>query len=105
MTLWLVKWKMTQQYWSLSGPERVKVLERFTKMTEADRKSGLVKEVYYTPRGLFGYNIYEGSEAQVFEDLLKYNPYLTAESIEALLPSELMTEIGQRRMVVMKKET
>ena len=41
---------------------------------------------------------------EVFEGLLKFNPYLTTESIEALLSTEVMTEIGQRRMAVMKKE-
>ena len=104
MTLWLVKWKMTQQYWSLSGPERVKVLQGFMKLREADVKSGFQKAVYYTPRGLYGYTICEGSEAQVFEGLVKFDPYISQESVEALITPEQLTEIAERRMAAMKKQ-
>jgi len=75
MTKWYVKWKLTEQYWSLSNAERLKVGIQTLGMVNADMKAGLLKDWAITTDTGKGYAIAEGTETQLYESLIKYRPY------------------------------
>lgn len=102
MTLWLVKWKFTQQYWSKPDAERGKILISFLAMVKADMDSGLVKESLTEVGADTGYRLMEGSEAQVYEACLKYNPYYSFE-FHAVIPYAQMVGIIKRRAATLTK--
>ena len=79
MTKWYVKWKLTDQYWSLSREERLKVGLQTLGMVDADMKAGILKDWAITTDTGKGYSIAEGTETQLYEALIKYRPYMAFE--------------------------
>jgi hypothetical protein len=75
MTKWHVEWKLTDQYWSLSDAERLKVGLKMLEMVNGDLKAGLIKDWSITTDTGKGYTIAEGTETQLYESLIKYRPY------------------------------
>ena len=75
MTKWYIKWKLTDQYWSLSNAERLKVGIQTLGMVNADIKAGLLKDWSITTDTGKGYAISESTETQLYESLIKYRPY------------------------------
>ena len=79
MTKWYVEWKLTEQYWSLSDAERLKVGLQMLEMVNMDFQAGLIKDWSITTDTGKGYNIAEGTETQLYESLIKYRPHVTFE--------------------------
>ena len=75
MTKWYIKWKLTEQYWSLSNAERLKGGLQMLEMVSGDLKAGLLKDGSITTDTGKGYAIAEGTETQLYEALIKYRPY------------------------------
>jgi len=80
MVKWLVKWKLTQQYWSLPTEERQKVYDRLNAMTKASMDAGRIKDYGVCPDISGGYSILESSETELYEALAKYAPYVSFEA-------------------------
>lgn len=79
MTKWYLKWKLTQQYWSLSGAERLKIGIHTLEMVNADIKAGLIKEWGITTDTGGGFTISDADITQLYEALIKYRPYISFE--------------------------
>ena len=75
MTKWYVEWKLTDQYWSLSDADRLKVGLQMLEMVNGDLKAGLIKDWSITTDTGKGYAISEADETQLYESLIKYRPY------------------------------
>ena len=95
MVLWLVKWKLTQQYLSLPIEEQRKVNEKRIKITKADRDAGKMTPLGRLVNGDEGYYTIERSETEAFEYFLKMRPYMSFEAIP-LVPTEQANEIVKK---------
>ena len=85
MTKWYVKWKLTEQYWSLSNAERLKVGIQTLGMVNADMKAGVITDWAITTDTGKGYAISEATETQLYESLIKYRPY-NSFKVTAVIP-------------------
>ena len=85
MTKWYVKWKLTDQYWSLSREERLKVGLQTLEMVNADMKAGILTDWAITTDTGKGYALAEGTETQLYQSLIKYRPN-TAFEVTPVIP-------------------
>jgi len=95
MVLWLVKWKLTQQYMSLPIEEQRKVNEKRIEISRTDRDVGKMKPLGRLVNGDEGYYTSEHSETEIFEYFLKVRPYMSFEAIP-LIPTEQANEIVRK---------
>jgi hypothetical protein len=85
MTKWYLKWKLTEQYWSLSTADRLKIGIQMLEMVNADLKAGLIKDWAITTDTGSGFTMSEANETQLYEALIKYRPY-TAFEVTPVIP-------------------
>jgi hypothetical protein len=85
MTKWYLKWKLTEQYWSLSTADRLKMGIQMLEMVDADLKAGLIKDWAITTDTGSGVTMSEANETQLYEALIKYRPY-TAFEVTPVIP-------------------
>ena len=84
MTKWYLKWKLTDQYWSLSNAERLKVGIQSLGMVNVDLKAGLIKDWGIKIDTGGGFGLSESTETQLYESLIKYRPYIAFEVIPVI---------------------
>ena len=74
-----MKWKLTDQYWSLPDVKRLKGGIQTLGMVNADLKAGVIKDWGITTDTGGGFALSEATETQLYESLIKYRPYVSFE--------------------------
>jgi hypothetical protein len=96
MTKWLGKWKATQQLYSMPRGEMTKISLSLHEMVKADMGAGVAKDWGAYAAAGEGYMIFEGSETQVYEAVLKYTPNISFEVVPII-------SLGQSNEVIKKQ--
>ena len=80
MAKWVIRWKKTPVFMSLPVAEIMKVTQTQLMMIKTDMDAGLIKDWGAKADNSEGYAVMEGTETQIYEDLLKYQPYISFEA-------------------------
>ncbi|MCW3976006.1 MAG: hypothetical protein NWE86_07180 [Candidatus Bathyarchaeota archaeon] len=78
MTKFLIKWKV-ESFFNLPREERLKLFIWMAESTKTNIDAGLTKDWGISADTGSGYTIYEGTETEVYENLIKYRPFISFE--------------------------
>jgi hypothetical protein len=94
LTLYFGLWRLNRNIQPQQTPDaQIMQQERFVAMIKAQLQTGRLKEAHEYLEGGAGYFLYEGTEEQLHEDILLWDPYVLFE-IHRTMPLQRSAEMA-----------